>query len=152
MNLIDERFIFRPNFGPFVSHCEQLQIPLVIVSAGLDFVINHYLNKIRASNTFPIVSGISKNSLKGIEFKFPELSYKDSKNFKEDTVLYYQEQGYSVIYIGDGSGDFYAAKRADIVYSVKDSALSKMCSENNVKYHSFIDFQYILQKLQPPQR
>ncbi|MHA1975970.1 MAG: MtnX-like HAD-IB family phosphatase [Candidatus Hodarchaeales archaeon] len=144
LNAVTDSFMFRSNFRNFVMYCESLQIPLVIVSAGLDFVINHFLTKVNMNNHIPVISGITKFDSNQYSFNFPALKYTESKNFKEDQVIYYQEQGYNVIYIGDGSGDFYAVKRADITYVVKESELSRMCRQNEVKYHSFLDFQTII--------
>ncbi|PWI48694.1 hypothetical protein CEE45_05645 [Candidatus Heimdallarchaeota archaeon B3_Heim] len=150
IHVLDGKIAFRPNFKNFVLSCEKFQIPLVIVSAGLDFVIDHFLSKIDISYPIPIISGVPKYNLKGLSFDFPKLKHKYSKNFKEDLVIQYQVKGYSVIYIGDGSGDFHAAKRADIVYAVKDSALARICSENEISFHSFLDFASIIQYLRTP--
>ena len=142
-DFLDEKIVFRQNFTDFAITCQKSDIPLVVVSAGLDFIIHHFMNKLEVNTPIPIVSAISKKHINGITFKFPTLKYKYSKNFKEDLVIDYQNKGYFVIYIGDGSGDFYAAKRADTTYAVEDSDLSRMCRDNGISFRSFLDFKSI---------
>ncbi len=147
LKVLDSKIVFRPSFNKLALFCEEFSIPLMIVSAGLDFIIEFFLNKIETKNHIPIVSGISKYTSTGISFEFPTKKHEISRNFKEDLVLDYQEKGYNVLYIGDGSGDFYAAKKADIVYSVKDSELSRLCMKNKMQFYIFSDFNTILNDL-----
>ncbi|MHA2155384.1 MAG: HAD-IB family phosphatase [Candidatus Hodarchaeales archaeon] len=149
LSILDKEISFRPNFNNFSLYCNQFQIPLIIVSAGLDFIIEHFLSKLKLEYQIPVISGITEYNSKGFSFSFPELKHESSKNFKDDLVHYYQIQGYSVYYIGDGSGDFYAAQRADIVYTVKNSELENMCNENDINFRPFLDFKSIIQSLLP---
>ncbi len=147
LSTLDTVISFRPNFINFVSFCKESNIPLIIVSAGIDFVIKHYMNKVAESDQISIVSGLSKFTKKGLIFNFPELKSKESQNFKEDLVIDYQKQGFKIIYLGDGSGDFYAAKKADISYVVKDSELARIFEEKQLNCNTFLDFQSIIQDL-----
>ena len=42
-NKLDDVVSFRPYFKALVNLCQNEQVPLVIVSTGLDFIIKHYL-------------------------------------------------------------------------------------------------------------
>jgi 2-hydroxy-3-keto-5-methylthiopentenyl-1-phosphate phosphatase len=52
-----------------------------------------------------------------------------------------------VIYIGDGSGDFDAAKEADYVFAVKDSKLAKLCQSYRVPFKPITDFQEVVEEI-----
>lgn len=111
----------REGFVEFVHFCKTLEIPIVVVSAGLDFVIESILNLHRI--TLPIIA--AKTSFdNGILLTFPPLHYLDSIDFKADLVRFYKNQQKQVIFIGDGASDLHGALAADIVYSVKEKFLS----------------------------
>ena len=150
IHVLDGNIAFRPNFKNFVLFCEKFQIPRVILSAGLDFVIEHFLKRLKLNYPIPIVSGTTKFDFNGISFKFPELKFPESNNFKEDLVIRYKTLGYSVTYIGDGSGDFYAVKRADTAFIVENSELARICTENEIRFHNFLDFNSIIRNLRTP--
>jgi 2,3-diketo-5-methylthio-1-phosphopentane phosphatase len=147
LKILDKEISFRPGFREFLDFCKQSRIPVKIVSAGLDFVIEHFLKKIEAMNQISVVSGISKFTSGGISFVFPQIKHKTSRNFKEDLVINLQKNSYVVIYIGDGSGDFYAAEKADTIYAVDNSDLSRMCREQQLNFNSFLDFNTIIHEL-----
>jgi 2-hydroxy-3-keto-5-methylthiopentenyl-1-phosphate phosphatase len=83
----------------------------------------------------------------GVEFVFPPLQDKTSANFKQDLVRSHKRQGETVIYIGDGSGDFDAAKEADYVFAVKDSKLAKLCQSYRVPFKPITDFQEVVEEI-----
>ena len=120
------------------------KIPFIIVSAGLDFVIRHFLElkglknkiEIRAVKT-TIQNGRTKLSL-------PKLLDKASIDFKEDLVKYYTKQGKRVIYIGDGTSDYNAIKNADFPFVIKDSKLADLCKRTKVLHKEITDFQKVI--------
>jgi len=111
----------REGFVEFVKFCKTREIPLIIVSAGLDFVIESILNLHRI--TLPIIAARTSFD-NGILLTFPPLHYSDSIDFKADLVRYYKNQQKQVIFIGDGASDLHGALAADVVYSVKEKYLS----------------------------
>jgi len=42
---------FRPGFDNLIDYCKTNRYPLVLVSAGLDFVIKHFLEELEALRT-----------------------------------------------------------------------------------------------------
>ncbi|MFX0183842.1 MAG: MtnX-like HAD-IB family phosphatase, partial [Candidatus Hodarchaeota archaeon] len=119
LNKLDEVVFFRPYFNVLVDLCQNEQIPLVIVSAGLDFIIKHFLEIQGLHRMIRVVSASSTVTDSGISLSFPELYDDLSNNFKDDLVKRFQKEGFLVVYLGDGSSDLSAAKIADLAFAVK---------------------------------
>jgi len=134
----------RPNFEAMVGYCGENGIPFVILSAGLDFVVTHMLQRAGVRDRVDLCIPGSVFTREGIRFEYPKLAYPVSRNFKEDKVLSYHGEGKRVIFIGDGTPDYPAAERADVVFSVKGSALSRMCISNSVHHFDFEDFSEVM--------
>lgn len=140
---LDRRVVFRPNFRELAVTCKQQEIPLTIVSAGLDFVIEHFLRLNDCLNLVEVCSPKAKFSPDGISFTFPKLQDQSSINFKQDIVRHSKRQERKVIFVGDGLADFPAAKDADKVFAIKDSRLSKLCKKTGIKCKEIIDFREV---------
>jgi 2-hydroxy-3-keto-5-methylthiopentenyl-1-phosphate phosphatase len=127
LNELDKAVTFRPNFERLVRYCRSKSIPFVIVSAGLDFVISHFLRQEGWEGLVETCAARTHFGAGGIEFVFPKLFDKGSVNFKQDLVKHYKAMGKEVIYIGDGSADYAAAISADYPFAIKSSRLAKLC-------------------------
>ena len=89
---------FRSNFNKLVNYCRIRKVPFVIVSAGLDFVIKHFLEQ-RGLVELIEIHAVKTTVKKGrIKLTLPKLLDKTSLDFKEDLVKYYKKQGSKVIY------------------------------------------------------
>jgi HAD superfamily phosphoserine phosphatase-like hydrolase len=89
---------FRPNFEALAGFCKTKNIPFVVVTAGLDFIVNHFLRP--STREIEVVAPEAECTSKGIEFKnFPKLRYRESYNFKDDLVRHCKKQGKKVVYI-----------------------------------------------------
>lgn len=110
----------RSGFAEFTSFCQSQEINVVIVSAGLDFIIRSVLSQNNLD--LPVVAAKVKDER--FQLEFPSLHYPDSIDFKVDQVKYYQAQQKKVIFIGDGISDLLGAKQADLVFAVKNSFLN----------------------------
>ena len=130
----------RPGFAEFVSFCLSQEIDVVIVSAGLDFIIRSVLSQNNLD--LPVVAAKVKDER--FKLEFPSLHYPDSVDFKVDQVKYYQAQKKKVIFIGDGNSDLQGAMQADLVFAVKKSFLS---SHFDNSFTSFLELKEILMKL-----
>ena len=137
----------RPNFPDLVHFCHSYGAPFFIVSAGLDFVINHYLDKMELRPLIKMHSGTSYFDGQKIRFSFPHLVNLEAKSFKDDLVKTYQRQGRKVVYIGDGLSDLIAAKQADIRFAVSGMRLERTLREEGFAFESFIDFADVEQKM-----
>jgi 2-hydroxy-3-keto-5-methylthiopentenyl-1-phosphate phosphatase len=86
-------------------------------------------------------------SANGIRFTFPTLLYKSSDNFKDDIVKHYKSQGRKVVYIGDGSADYKAAKDADYSFAIEGSKLARLCKSHGIPCKNITDFHKVIEAI-----
>lgn len=141
---------FRPHFGKFVLYCQNRGIPLSIVSAGLDFCIEHFLMLNGWNNLIKVYSAETRFTGNGLELIFPKMFDKFSKDFKADIIKFYQQQGKRVIFIGDGSSDYNAVRQANFSFVVKSTKLADLCKKEKIAHQEIEDFQEILESLEYP--
>ncbi|MEM0156156.1 MAG: HAD-IB family phosphatase [Thermoplasmataceae archaeon] len=134
----------RSHFGELVDYSLH-RIPLIIVSLGIDFIINQVLELNGWDEKVQTCMPKTSFNGHGFTFEYPELRYADSLNLKDDAVKYFKTKGYRVVYIGDGTPDYRACTEADIRFTVKGSRLSELCRINRVSVRDFTDFEEVLQ-------
>jgi 2-hydroxy-3-keto-5-methylthiopentenyl-1-phosphate phosphatase len=139
---------FRPNFQKLAEYCDAHAVPLIIVSAGLDFVIKHFLKLENCLRRVEICAANTRFTANGVELIFPKLRYKTSRNFKDDLVRYYKKHNKQVIYVGDGAGDVQAVRIADFPFVIKDSELAKSCKKMNIPHEEIEDFQRVIETIE----
>ena len=155
LEALGETMDFRPNFPDLIDYCRDNSVPLVIVSAGLDFVIANYLKIKHWARFVETYTARTRFTRKGIEFDFPVPFDKTTVNFKQDLVRQYKAKGTTIAYVGDGSGDFDAARESDFVFAIKDSKLAELCKKHDVRFVSILDFNEVvrtLRKIKPTAR
>ncbi len=133
-------------FQEFYNNGKSLNIPITIVSGGFHNGITPFLNKF----------GITDVDVYANRLNFDEdnlsVTYHDGRNHDccdlgpcgNCKVQYYEklkEEGYKVIFIGDGISDQAVARKCDIVFA-KDG-LEKYCEVNNIEYIPWESFQDI---------
>jgi len=138
---------FRPDFKKLAECCKENHIPLIIVSAGLDFVIQHFLKLNHCQDLVEVYAAKTAFSANGIRFTFPTLLYKSSDNFKHDIVKHYKNQDRKVVYIGDGLADYKAAKDADYSFAIEDSKLARLCKSHGIPCKNITDFQKVIETI-----
>jgi 2-hydroxy-3-keto-5-methylthiopentenyl-1-phosphate phosphatase len=143
---VKEKANLRPYFGEMWRYCQEKNIPVAVVSQGLDFYIRALLEK----EGFPQVTVYSVNTSfngDGIEYHYRHAypGQEHRGNSKGLIVEGYQQQGHHVIYIGDGRSDFEAAERADLVFA--RSVLAQECQRQGIPYRDFRDFGDVLDAL-----
>jgi len=137
---------FRPNFGKLVDYCNKQRFPLIVVSGGLDFCIRHFLN-LRGWSNLKVFAPKSKWTRNGILLSFSKRIDRASTNFKDDLVMVYKKRGKKVVYIGNGVGDFPAAKVADLAFAIKGSRLAELCMTSGVPCREITDFQQVVDSI-----
>jgi 2-hydroxy-3-keto-5-methylthiopentenyl-1-phosphate phosphatase len=137
----------RPYFGEMVSYCRERDIPVGVVSAGLDFYIEALLEQAGLPN-LPVYAVNTAFSEAGISFQYRHVrpGREHLGNSKGLIVERYRSQGHYVFYIGDGRSDFEAAERADVVFA--HSVLAQECQRQSIPYRPFADFGDVLSALQ----
>lgn len=136
--------VIRPNFENLIEYCKMKSVLFIIVSAGLDFVIRHFLELNGWEDLVKVKAAKTTFTDDGIKLTFPDLVDETSIDFKEDLVKYYKRQGYTVIYVGDGISDYNAVRNADYSFVIKRSKLADLCKRNRIPHREIIDFQEVV--------
>ena len=135
----------RSGFVEFVRYCRKSDIPIVIVSSGLDFYIKPVLAQISMPD-LELHCGQTSFGKDGII-----VSYYDpegniiNKGFKRKHLSSLKKRDNNVVYIGDGLSDLEAARQADYVFAT--GHLSKLLSLESALYYPFSNFQDVLHRV-----
>jgi len=147
VDTLDSVVEIRPGFKDLIGYCRSKHIPFVIASAGLDFYIRHFLARNGLKNEIGIVVPRVRVTRNGVKFEFPELHYSSSVSFKDDLVRQQRSTGRTVVYIGDGTTDFNAARISDHPFAVAGSKLAGLLNENKIPHGEFTDFRTVVDTL-----
>jgi HAD superfamily phosphoserine phosphatase-like hydrolase len=145
---LDQVTEFRPGFDNLAEYCKTNHYPLVLVSAGLDFVIKHFLTRENLVDKVDLFAAVAKCTPMGIKFDFLKLTDNRSISFKDDTVRYYKTRADTVAYIGDGRWDLQALRNADLRFAIKNSKLAELCKEQEIQATTVADFTEVVTSLQ----
>ena len=139
LSFLDEQIQIRKGFSEIISKLARTDAEIAIVSAGLDFVIRHQMERLGLDGKIRIICG--KTSFDGhIHFDFPAIENPAAADFKQDAVMKYQQSGHNVFYIGDGSSDYNAARTASHCFAISGSRLENMCRREDIDFMSIQDF------------
>jgi len=143
---LDEITRFRAGFDNLIDYCKTNHYPLVLVSAGLDFVIKHFLRR-QKWRKMELYAAAAKCTPTGIKFDFPKLKDNRSISLKDDTVRYYKTKADTVAYIGDGRWDLHALRNADLRFAIRKSKLAEHCKEQDIQATIVSDFKEMVVSL-----
>jgi len=141
---LDRFTMLRPNFDTLVDYCKSRNLPLVVVSGGLDFCIEHFLERDGWLNFITVHAPKTRRVKNGYEISFPKMLNLSSKDFKEDLVIFRKGKGERVLFVGNGRGDFQAARESHFAFAIKNSRLAKLCNSAGVACREIEDFQDVV--------
>ncbi|MHB1134344.1 MAG: HAD-IB family phosphatase [Chloroflexota bacterium] len=130
----------RAGFGAFVAYCRQQGLPLRILSAGLDFYIEEILAREGLAGLEVTCIG-TEVTPSGVAVRLPLAGYADLRSLADFKSLLVQEEqarGRRVVFVGDGSTDFQAARLADYVFA--RAKLAEYCRRTGIPYAPFATF------------
>jgi 2-hydroxy-3-keto-5-methylthiopentenyl-1-phosphate phosphatase len=136
VRFVQETTIVRPGFEEFVRYCKEHGVSVNICSAGMDVYVEATLAMLDIPPIAIGTVGKSRFGEGGIDVRFPQ--GRDGLDFKATFVKDKQNDGYHVVYVGDGISDFGGAKVADFVFA-RDSLL-ELCRESGIPHMPFDDF------------
>jgi 2,3-diketo-5-methylthio-1-phosphopentane phosphatase len=153
--VVKARATLRPYFKELWQHCQSNDIPLAIVTVGLDFYVNALLDREQLEEVPRYTVRTSFNP-DGITFEYPH-TWDGSGASTRDACLQwgtckcsvlseYRRSGHSIIYVGDGRSDICPASIADHVFA--RSQLAHLCGERQLPYTEFEDFRPVIQRLE----
>ncbi len=133
----------RPYFRELWDHCAAAGIPMAIVSHGLDFYIEALLEREHLTG-IPVYAVHTRFDSEGInyEYRYTYPGQEQHGNSKGWVVDHYRQQGYHVLYVGDGRSDLEAAGKADLVFA--HSTLAEECRQRGIPFQPFQDFRDVL--------
>lgn len=135
---------FRPNFDQLIQYCRDTRLRLTVVSGGLDFCIRHFLDRNGWLNFVKIYAPTTHFTGTGYILEFPSLVDNGATNFKDALVRNEKMNGTRVLFVGNGFGDFSAAKEANYVFAVRGSRLAELCRERQVEHEEIDDFAQVV--------
>jgi 2-hydroxy-3-keto-5-methylthiopentenyl-1-phosphate phosphatase len=144
---LDRAVTARSGFQELVDHCESVGIPFTITSAGLDFYIRHFLRQRGLEERIELVAPRVRVTKDGVKFAFPKLVDRSSVSFKDDVVRSNMKKGKRVVYIGDGTTDFNAARIAHYPFAVRGSKLARLMSSHDIPHEELTDFRTVIDAL-----
>lgn len=145
-----DQFALDPTFSGFVGFCRDREIPLVVLSDGLDFYVERLLRR-EGLGDLPVFSNhlefVTAGSVTRLVPSFPHTDAEcfDCGNCKRNHLLTLSGDDDIIVYIGDGISDRCPVRYADIVFA--KGRLIHHCQEQNVTYHEFRDFNDVIQRL-----
>ena len=143
--LTSDRVKIRPGFTEFLDYCKKKDYKIVIVSNGLTFYIEAILGKLgvdgldihAAENVF--YPGGMRVRYLGPDGKEIEVGFKEAYT---DMLC---QQGYQVIYVGDGNSDIYPSRKAKHVCAT--ASLLQRCHAEKLKCFPFYNFYEVIDVL-----
>ena len=130
-----------------IQYCKENHFPLIVVSGGLEFSLRHFLGLKGWLEDLEIYGPKAQCTEEGGSVTFPDLFDQASTNFKDDLARYYRNRGQKVVYIGNGFGDFPAAKIADLAFAIEGSRLAELCKRGGISFREITDFQDVVESI-----
>lgn len=145
LEYLRSRVVIDPAFPPFARWCQSLDIPLTILSNGLEEIIHSLLGRYGLDSI-----RIEANRLRVgcVPWK---VIFRDDSAWGHDKSAYLKESrrnGYSPVFVGDGVSDREAADSAEMVFAKKQ--LAEYCESVGLDFYpftSFGDIQSVLDRL-----
>ncbi|MFC1538002.1 MtnX-like HAD-IB family phosphatase [Candidatus Latescibacterota bacterium] len=142
-----DEYALTPGFTETAEYCMKNNIPIMILSDGLDYYIKYLLEKY-GLGYIPFFSNHMYFKNGGVSIEFPYIGHgcRRCGNCKRWHIIKNKNDGDCVVYIGDGYSDRFAIKSSDVVFARND--LAEYCMKNNHTFLPFKDFYSILTYLE----
>jgi len=136
----------RVGFQEIVTYCSERGFRLVIVSNGLDFYIKAILREMGLENV-EAYAAQTRFCADGLKVQYIGPAGKQlGGGLKEAYIKLFLEEGYRVIYVGNGDSDINPAKYAHEILARGE--LLTYCRENNLECKSFDDLNDVVRALE----
>lgn len=141
-----EQVSIRPGFGKFLAYCEHKGIRIYIVSNGLDFYIEEIMKAMGAEH-IEFSAARTRFNPEGLDVRYigPDGSLLE-EDFKGAFTTSFLNQGYRVMYAGNGTSDLRPARRTSHIFAT--GSLEEHCKRLNIEHTSFTDFNKVIDVLE----
>jgi 2-hydroxy-3-keto-5-methylthiopentenyl-1-phosphate phosphatase len=142
-----DRFSVDPHFSEFVNFCTDRDIPVTILTDGLDVYVERVLTNAALGHV-----AFFSNHAEFIEGRLkPSFPYTDAEcslcgSCKRNHMLNASADDDIIVYIGDGFSDRCAVRFADFVFAKRQ--LIKYCQQQNITYFAFDNFSDVQMKME----
>jgi len=137
IEFVKDKARIRPGFHDLLACCRRNDVKFVIVSNGLDFYIRTILKAIGIDD-IEVFAAQTRFGAGGIEARYLDPQGRQLENkFKDAYLRSFQQQGYRVLYAGNGVSDISPASQAYHVFATGD--LLSACGERNITCTPFAD-------------
>lgn len=140
------------SFPAFVDLCRSREVPLAVLSDGLDLYLYRMLARLGlrgcpgeiplplANGCLPVFVNHGEWTPQGVRVEFPRSSAhcSDCGNCKTEELLALRPGYQRVIYVGDGYSDMCAARHADLLFA--KSHLAEFCRREALPFQEFATF------------
>ncbi|MFJ7828118.1 2-hydroxy-3-keto-5-methylthiopentenyl-1-phosphate phosphatase [Psychrobacillus sp. NPDC096623] len=150
ISFVRQQAIIRDGFSEFVSFTKKHDIPLYIVSGGIDFFVHNLLEPFGPfAGVYCNESDFSKETIH-IEFPYScdeQCTSQGCGCCKPSIIRTLLHQDAVSVVIGDSITDLEAAKLGDIIIA-RDFLIEK-CEELNIPYEPFENFHDVIEIIEP---
>ncbi|MCD1259912.1 MtnX-like HAD-IB family phosphatase [Paenibacillus athensensis] len=144
-----EQVALRQGARAFLQFCEAEQLPVTILSDGMHYYIERIVERLQIR-----VEGLISNPItfgEDGEFRFGLQNDNPACKWcgccKASVVKRLKETGWNIIYIGDGSSDYYGSRFADWVFA--RSSLARNLEQEGAPFYPYTTFDDVLQVVKP---
>ena len=147
LKVVRDNMKIRPGFHELVAFCRSKGFRFVIVSNGLDFYIEETLRGIGMADieVFSAQTHFHPEGLK-VQYIGPDGGQLED-GFKGAYVNSFLEEGYRIIYAGNGTSDISPARQCHYVFAT--GTLLDYCKQINLGCTAFNDFNQVVSVLEP---
>ncbi|MBX3008711.1 MAG: MtnX-like HAD-IB family phosphatase [Melioribacteraceae bacterium] len=135
-------------FKSFVSFCTEFEIPIVVLSDGLDLYIKKIMSR-EGLSEIPVFCNtveIAPDSKLIMGFPYTDEECKRCGNCKRNHIIDLSSDEDFTIYIGDGLTDTCPVQYCDYIFA--KSSLLKFCEINRISYYPFNNFYEIKERIE----
>ncbi len=140
-----------PTFPAFVAWCRSKDMPVMVLSDGLDAYVGPILARAGLSDLpfaanralFHVTDGVPRV---GVVFPYRDETCDQCGNCKRNHMLVTSADDDVLVYIGDGISDRCPVHFADVVFARK--SLIAYCQKENITYHTFDNFHDVRLRLE----
>ncbi|KAF5858291.1 hypothetical protein ETB97_004610 [Aspergillus alliaceus] len=148
LQALKENIKLDPHFVEFYRWAQEHNIPVVILSSGMEPVITELLKGFlgsNAENIFVVANDVESRDGKDINIPGGwQVKFRDSSHFGHDKSLAIRpyaalpdQQRPLLLYAGDGASDLSAASETDILFAKTGLGLVKYCERKGIPFVPF---------------
>lgn len=146
--LADKTAELKPGFDLFLETAHSSGEPVFIASDGFSFYMEPILERQGLLRYIDAIYGnrliIGEEGSVSMELPYANPTCDVCGNCKASHVVALKDQGYKVVFIGNGFNDRYGASHADLIFARAGDPLAGFCTAQRIPFVPFNDFHDIV--------